>query len=208
MMRVVFVPEALADIMAAILLCPVEISGLGRIERQGASDSVSATEFLVKEIVIFEQDCSSASTEFDPAAKGRWENAMVRAGRALEINEHHFWWHSHVCGPAYFSFTDHKNIGGFDIGNWQAFDPKVAPPKWWVSLVGNKFGELAVRADFYDPREIVPQCEIITVPQLGRQKFRELIQDRVPRIQAEIAEKVKMDLRILSREEMRNPRWR
>ena len=59
-MRIMFAPEALADVMTAILLCPVEISGLGRIERMGER------EFLVKEVVIFEQSCSSASTEFDP----------------------------------------------------------------------------------------------------------------------------------------------
>ena len=201
-MRIMFAPEALADIMTAILLCPVEISGLGRIERMGER------EFLVKEVVIFEQGCSSASTEFDPEAKGRWENAMVRRGLAREINEHHFWWHSHVCGPAYFSDVDERNIQNFDIGNWQSFDPTVSPPKWWVSVVGNKFGELTVRADFYDPRETVPNCTIATTEQLSREELRALIRDRVPCVRAEIAEKVKMDLRILSPREMRDQRWR
>jgi len=201
-MRIMFAPEALADVMTAILLCPVEISGLGRIERMGER------EFLVKEAVIFEQSCSSASTEFDPEAKGRWENAMVRRGLAREINEHHFWWHSHVCGSAYFSDIDEGNIQNFDIGNWQSFDPAVSPPKWWVSVVGNKFGELAARADFYDPRETVERCDIVTIPQLGRNELRALIKDRVPYVRAEIAEKVKMDLRILSSREMRDWRWR
>ena len=36
-MRIMFAPEALADVMTAILLCPVEISGLGRIERMDAT---------------------------------------------------------------------------------------------------------------------------------------------------------------------------
>lgn len=201
-MRLIFKPEALADIIAAILLCPVEISGLGRIARTGED------EFRVTEALIFEQDCCEALTEFDPAAKGRWENAMVRAGRAREINEHHFWWHSHVCGSAYFSEIDGWNIEEFDIGNWQALDPKVAPPKWWVSLVGNKFGELYARADFYDPRATIKPCEIAIVPELERQAFRELISERAPFVREEIAKKVKMDLRILEDKGERGPRWR
>ncbi|MDP3947224.1 MAG: hypothetical protein Q8Q41_00840 [bacterium] len=201
-MRILFVPEALADVMAAILLCPVEISGLGRIER------LDNTEFLVREIVIFEQECSSASTEFDSEAKGRWDNAMILAGRGALINEHHLWWHSHVCGSAYFSATDTDNIERFDIGNWQAFDPRFNPPKWWVSLVGNKFGEMSARADFFDPRDTVERVEITTTIPLTRHEFRGLIQDRMPFVLQEMAAKVKMDLRIFSPKKpkkVRNP---
>jgi len=191
-MKITIAPNACADMLAAILLCPIEISGLGRIVRQ-ADD-----EFFVSEILVFEQECSAASTEFDSEAKGRWDNEMVRAGRAHEINDHHFWWHSHVCGHAYFSVTDDANI--------ERFDGTGAP--WWVSVVGNKFGELSARADFYDPRQTVRSCEIALSEPLDRGQFRELIQIRAPRVRHAMAEKVIMNMRLLSPREEKDSRWR
>ena len=140
-------PGALADIFLAIQICPVEISGFGKVIRDG-------DVFVVQDdIVILKQACSLTSTNIDLLSHAQWHTTMSRSGRKKEVGDFRLWWHSHVHSGAYFSGTDKDNINRSNTG----FE------EWLMSFVGNKFGEFEMRLDIFKPERLSPTL----VPRLG-----------------------------------------
>lgn len=134
MIRIRIAPIALADILLAIKICPVEISGLGKVRK------ISDEEFLIEEVIVFDQVCSRSRTEFDENAYGRFLHQMMKAGKGEEINHLRLWWHSHVYSEARWSPTDNENIQSFDGSDYL------------ISIVGNKYNQLTVRFDRFGDR--------------------------------------------------------
>lgn len=168
-------PIALADILLAIDLCPVEISGLARV-KQLEDNSL----LIYGEPEIFFQRCSMGGTEFDPEAQGRWNNQMMKSGRGQEINEFRLWWHSHVFGRCYFSETDKRLIE-----SWAE-----SPTKWRLSFVGNKYGNLFFQVDTYGENRRTIKSDINCVEKLTKESLRALMHERSERMKKLIAERV------------------
>lgn len=171
-------PATLADILLAIDLCPVEISGFAIAKKIG-------DDFLISgEPEIFPQSCSLGGTEFDLEANGRWNHEMMKSGRGSEINLYRLWWHSHVAAEAYFSDIDKKMIA-----SWEG-----TPAAWWLSFVGNIWGEYSLRLDAYQPkRETIVRPPIKTTERMDKESFRSLMLSRKERVEHLILERVKMN---------------
>lgn len=129
MIKIRITAEALADILLAIHICPVEVSGLGKVRK------ISEDEFLIEEVIVFKQSCSRGGTEFDENAYGLFLHELMKEGRGSEINFLRLWWHSHVYSKARWSQTDNANIRGFDGSDYL------------ISIVGNKYNHLTLRFD-------------------------------------------------------------
>lgn len=177
--RVRIDPETFADILLAIELCPVEVSGLARAERVGDLFTIFG------DVAIFKQECSLHGTEFDPHAYGAWKNQMMREERHDEKDAFaNCWWHSHVLWPSYWSETDRRNITGWP-GESQ---------EWLISIVGNKLGSFQVRLDLFfgagqETFEISGSDFSFTVP-TSKEDLRRLMVSREGAMWRQIEEKV------------------
>ncbi|GEM_PF-4574968 len=136
MIKIRITAEALADILLAIHICPVEISGLGRVRK------INEEEFLIEEVIVFKQSCSRGGTEFDENAYGFFLHTVMKEGRGSEINSLRLWWHSHVYSRARWSRIDNGNIRSFEGSDYI------------ISIVGNKYNDLTVRFDRFGADKI------------------------------------------------------
>src|SRR3989344_586130 len=139
MVKIIILPEALADLILAIQLCPVEISGLGKVKPIGEN-------FLIEEIYVFKQRCSEPKTVFNSQARGQFLHEMMKSGKGEEINSFNLWWHSHVCSDAEWSGTDRNNIEEFRPPNGADY---------LISIVGNKSNIITVRLDYFQPERLI-----------------------------------------------------
>lgn len=101
-MKVYILPEVHAQIMYYVNKSPVEISGLGRIEK--ASDG----SLVVTKAYLIEQENGAVTTDIneDAVAKMMFETREDKG----DLN---FWWHSHVDMNAFWSGTDMSTIEDF-----------------------------------------------------------------------------------------------
>lgn len=171
-------PTAFVDMVLAVLLCPVEISGLGKIRKETSGD------FVIEEINIPDQECSFAGTEFDPESIGRYWTKLLQEGRGEEINDLHFWWHSHPFGQVLFSQTDEYTIKGFGEGTLD---------EWWVSAVLNKLGDINLRVDYFRPRRSTEYFRKVKLTEKIEPEALELLENkRLPHVKEQIAVHVKI----------------
>jgi hypothetical protein len=168
-------PVALADILLAVALTPVEVSGLGRVERNGRTYSIAP------DIVVFRQTCSMGGTQFDETAHANWVHEMMRSGNGELINKHRLWWHSHVYHGSVFSSTDDAQMERL----------AGTPDEWWLRLVANKYGKFSLCLDKFKPHRQTEEIKKIgfTSP-TGKEHMRGLMLERKERMRREIAEKV------------------
>lgn len=167
-------PTALADIFLAIHINPVEVSGLGKVRCSGNLYTIE------KEIIVLKQTVSDAHTEFDDEMRGHWLHEMVASGRGEEINEFRLWWHSHVDMGTSFSPRDRDTIENklFDQ------DLRIRTHEYWISLVGNKYGQFTMRLDVYKP-ERLPTIYVDNArfaPEITKEEFRALMLARQDRM--------------------------
>ncbi len=131
-------------------LCPMEIGGLGEVERHGP-------RFLITDLFILPQKVSpsgiSSETELDPAAMFEMLECCISEGRdpaSLCV-----WWHSHAEMDVEWSATDERTIETF-------------PGDFMISLVGNKAGAYACRLDILGPsRECLGDLSLTILPGSG-----------------------------------------
>jgi hypothetical protein len=179
--RLIFEPKTLADIILAIEICPVEISGLAQAELREGNIVVFG------DALIFPQTCAVSGTDFDESAYGNWRNSMMREGRSGEKDRYtNFWWHSHVFAPTYWSGTDKDNIERWITAPLQS---------WLLSLVGNKYGSLRIRLDAKNSDEVVQDVEIqnldFTEP-IGKEGLRALMVEREAALRQIVADQVRV----------------
>lgn len=178
-------PMAYVDLRLAVDICPVEISGLGDVERH-------ADEWRVVSTIIIPQRCSGAHTGFDQLAYNRYLASLVKAGRRDEADAKGLWWHSHVEGEARFSFVDRDYID-YTFGRRV---PRSAANPWLVSIVANKFHSMGVRLDIFHPdRKTYHDPPIRLTVFTPLEEMRRLYQERKPRTEKIIKETVIIDRR-------------
>ena len=122
-------PFAFRKLCLYIALCPMEIGGLGEVERPGPN-------FLITDLFILPQKISPAETELDPAAIFDVLERCVAEGR--DPASLCLWWHSHADMEVEWSETDEQTIAGL-------------PGDYMLSIVGNKAGAFACRLDVLRP---------------------------------------------------------
>ena len=110
-----------------------EFGALGLVEQIGG-------DFVVTELFLTTQICTSSSTELDPIALG---NLMCElAERGKDASALTFWIHSHGGLPAFWSATDDRTIDELQFASYS------------ISLVVNKAGERRARFDLFQPVRI------------------------------------------------------
>lgn len=130
--EVLITPGAFQKLRLYIDLCPMEIGGLGQVERDGL-------KLVITDVFILPQKVSAAETELDSAAIFDMLQCCVAEGRnpaSLCL-----WWHSHADLDVEWSATDEGTIENF-------------PGDFMLSVVGNKAGDFACRLDIRHP---IPQ---------------------------------------------------
>jgi len=130
--RVYILPAAKARLDAYIQYAPGEVSGLGEVElnEQGCP--------VITNIMLFEQECSTATTDIEPEDLARFFVEAVNQGADPERIR--LWWHSHNNGSCFWSSTDNDTITDL-----------CQSAGWVVSVVGNKQGHYRVRIDMTRP---------------------------------------------------------
>src|SRR5688572_27623530 len=84
----VTVPEKTwKKLLAYIEACPMEVGGLGTVERVGQL-------LVVKDVFLLEQEVSAVSTVLDQRAVVKFLTDWTRAGHDPSLLR--FWWHSHA----------------------------------------------------------------------------------------------------------------
>ncbi len=127
----VAVPEKVwKRLLAYIDACPMEVGGLGTIERQDG-------KLVVTDVFLLDQEVSGVSTVLDQTAVAKFLVGWVRDGKDPSILR--FWWHSHADMAVFWSETDMETIRQFTQGNWL------------VSLVGNRRRETRTRITTNEP---------------------------------------------------------
>lgn len=144
--QVLITPLAFRKLCLYIELCPMEIGGLGEVERSGSN-------LLISDLFILPQKISPSETELDPEAVFDMLQCCVSEGRdpaALCL-----WWHSHAEMDLEWSETDERTIASF-------------PGDFLLSLVGNKSGSFACRLDTLRPsREVLADLPLTILPGRG-----------------------------------------
>lgn len=184
MTHITITPTAYADLILAIDICPVEISGLGKVEVYGE-------EKRIVETFLFPQKCTLYGTEldnFDLGSIERYWSNLMRQGRGEEINNLRLWWHSHVYGRTIFSIIDRDNIERLGCG---AANEITANP-WWISIVGNKRRGFGVRLDFFWPRREIWQNLSLRLAAGSLAEVRLLYLERRERMEGLIREMVEL----------------
>lgn len=106
----VHMPEGVwKRLIAYIDRCPMEVGGLGTVERIGG-------KLVVGEVFLLAQDVSPASTVLDPAAVARFVTEWVNAGRDPSLLR--FWWHSHATFDTEWSHIDYATMDLLTEENW------------------------------------------------------------------------------------------
>jgi hypothetical protein len=160
--RVMITLEAFQKIRAWAAICPVEINGLGYVERRG-------NDFLISDVFILKQKAGSDQVDMDDAAIHDLTYQLARRGMStvgLRLE-----WHSHARHEVFFSEKDLYTI------NRQQGD-------YLISLVVNKRGEYVCRLDLYRPFRAAFMVDIeILLPlpdealvEKCRQDFKELVE--------------------------------
>lgn len=91
--------EIYQKIMGYVDACPIEISGLGDVEYDPATDS-----FVVTEVYLFKQVCTGTSTILDNDALDKFNFKRIKDNLPLP----RLWWHSHANMGVFWSSTDEE----------------------------------------------------------------------------------------------------
>ena len=139
MIKVKITKEACLKLRYFTELCPMEISGLGKVrERPGFLE--------IYDIEIFEQKVSGAHSNLDPDVLALFLHEKFTAGES--VKDYKVWWHSHVNMEAYFSPIDTSTI------------EMSSEFPYLVSIVTNKRGEDKARIDIFKPLRMTAPVDL------------------------------------------------
>jgi proteasome lid subunit RPN8/RPN11 len=163
-MRILFSPEAKKKMDLYVKHSDVEVSGLGKVKYLGQE------EFLVENVLLFEQESNWGSTELSQEALARFLEDLLAKGE--DPAEYRLFWHSHVDFPCFFSKVDERTIAQFRS-------------PWLISVVANQKGEMRGRIDVFEPVHLFRRDKVIV------DVYLEASDDEVKAIKEELKEKVK-----------------
>jgi len=154
-MIIEFTREAWDKINLYIKHCDKEISGLGI----GSLDK-NENKIVVKDVRIWEQECTSAWTEVkDNEEFLKLVNELTK--EKVPMQDMCIWWHSHADMSATFSGKDKETICNWLNNNFMAavvgnksgdFDAMIAMKKPFKHLIENI--EVKVEPEYYDEKMI------------------------------------------------------
>ena len=133
-LKIYITPTAWLKLKYYVLEAKSEISGLGISKKDG--DSI-----IVKDILLFHQECSSAHTDLDKKDIAKFLTEAHEKG--MDTKDLNVWWHSHADMGVFWSFTDNENIDGF------------IHSEYMISIVANKELQTLARVDIYDPLRVI-----------------------------------------------------
>lgn len=119
-----------------------EISGLGKIERDGDN-------FVVTDVQIFTQSVSGAHSDIPAQALAQFQVELMRQGESME--QWVLWWHSHAKMGVFFSQRDKDTID------------ESTDFRYMVSLVTNHKHELTARVDVYEPARLYSAIDVVVL---------------------------------------------
>jgi hypothetical protein len=160
---IAILPTAKHKLDAYIQGCRFEISGFGEAV-------VVPGGVLITDILLMEQEVSSASTAITPAALAAYIFDAIEQGK--DPSKLKVWWHSHPWGGLFWSGTDTASIDAFNNG-------------WMISIVGCHKGNYKSRLDLYTPFRMTVDDLPLTI------HLEEPDEAFHAAIQAEIVEKVR-----------------
>jgi proteasome lid subunit RPN8/RPN11 len=140
MNKLILTPEVHAEIMFHVHKTNIEVSGLGRIQRDTNGDMV------VTKVYLLEQENSAVTTDIDPDAV-----AKLMYDSREDAGDLNFWWHSHHTMAAYMSGTDVDTIKEFGKNGYL------------VATVFNKRGEMFT-AYYQGNNGFVPEIYMDKIP--------------------------------------------
>lgn len=138
-MNVTLTSDVWERMKAYVDLCNEEISGLGKVERDGDN-------FRIVDIALFEQTVSAAHSDITAEALAKFQVELIRKNESLE--DWNFWWHSHAKMGVFFSGTDTGTIDS------------STEFKYLVSLVTNHKHEFTARVDIYEPVRMYKMLDV------------------------------------------------
>lgn len=114
--RIIISPEVLAKVFFWVDTCPIEISGLGKVEIIRYPQSGNMPEqfdFKIVDAILLKQENTAAFTEIDPtaASKALFETKDM-PGQLRWV------WHSHVNMGVFWSGTDFETITSLGGNGW------------------------------------------------------------------------------------------
>lgn len=133
-MNILFPVKVYQQLRAYVEATPYEISGLGKIRKEG--DTIT-----IEEIKIFKQHVTSVETTLDRQALGKFYDDLMKNGE--DLSQWKLWWHSHADMQVFFS--------GTDVATIEDFDNEMQTDNWMLSIVTNKKAELLARVDIFYP---------------------------------------------------------
>ena len=145
-----------------------EISGMGLVEK---IDDM----FVVTELYLLKQECSSSTTEIDFDDLGKLMLELARQGKENNLK---LWWHSHASMDTFWSGTD-NNTAKMLSGN-----------EWMFRIVVNKRSDIKASLDVNMPFHHVLDNIQVSVYDPNAGKISELCRK-------EIKEKVKESKKVL-----------
>lgn len=123
--------QAHAKMYAYIDASPIEISGWGRVEREG-------NVLRITDVWLTDQVNTEVNTHMIGESLARLMRRLHLAGKTTEGWDCH--WHSHVNMPPEFSGTDFTNMNG------------IRRDRPMVFIVANKRRELRCRVEIHTPK--------------------------------------------------------
>lgn len=128
--RIFIKPREYQKMLIWTQLAKGEVSGLGLIKEADEG-------FLIDEVFLLEQQCSSAGTELEEKSVCALMLELEKKG--LELRELRFWWHTHGDMKVFWSSTDNQCIEG------------LANSGFFISMVLNKEEKKLLRMDIFKP---------------------------------------------------------
>lgn len=135
--KVVFSINAYIKYQIYINKVNTEISGFAKVTKHK-----EAGIFYIEDLILLPQIIATGVyTRFN---QGDFYNDLISRGGSP--SDYRCWWHSHVDMPVFWSSTDTATIEDHDI--------QLPEDNWFLSIVGNKKGEILCRLDLFDPIRI------------------------------------------------------
>lgn len=155
---VLITQKAFLKIKYFIEFCEYEINGLGTVERDDNT-------FTITDIFILDQLAQPAHVAIDPKALNRHVYDTVKSGG--DVSNLKFQWHSHVNMPTFFSDEDVLTTGNY-------------MNDFMISLVSNKRGQYSCRIDIYKPLFLSIEVPLyVKIPVIDRHQISESCQQEI-----------------------------
>lgn len=137
-----------------------EVSGWGVVYKDEDGN------FVVYDVFLPKQQCSSGYTDIDDDAAARLRFKKYRGGKGIPMDHWRFWWHTHYNFGTFWSGTDNNTVRTLLTKNGTA-----KAQEFLISLVINQAGHWLCRADYLYPTHMtVDQIQVWLLPNSKKQK--------------------------------------